>query len=298
MSEAQIIDGKAFAASLCKKIAAEVTDLKKDHTITPALAVVLVGDDPASHIYVRAKSKQAEEAGMTTYENILPAETPESEVLSLVDTLNHDAAVNGILVQLPLPDGIGEKAVLSAVSPLKDVDGFHPENVGQLWSGGVGFVPCTPWGCLTMLKETLGELKGKRALVIGRSNIVGKPMAALLLAEHCTVTIAHSRTEDLPDRCREADILVAATGRAEMVRGDWIKPGAAVIDVGINRIPAPEKGEGKTRLVGDVAFDEARKIAGFITPVPGGVGPMTIACLMRNTVIAAARQNGLPEVKI
>ena len=307
MSEAQIIDGKAFAGRLCERIAAEVAALKKDHNISPALAVVLVGDDPASHVYVRAKSKQAEEAGMTTYEHILPAETPESEVLSLVDALNHDAAVNGILVQLPLPDDIGEKAVLAAVSPLKDVDGFHPQNVGQLWSGGVGVVPCTPWGCLTMLKETLksvgDDLKGKRALVIGRSNIVGKPMAALLLAEHCTVTIAHSRTGDLAERAREADILVAATGRAEMVRGDWIKPGAAVIDVGINRIDAPEKGTNddgtpKTRLVGDVAFDEAKAVAGFITPVPGGVGPMTIACLMRNTVLAAARQNGLKEPEI
>ncbi len=303
MSEAQIIDGKAFAARLRERIATEVAALKKDHNVTPALAVVLVGDDPASHVYVRAKSKQAEEAGMTTYEHILPAETPESEVLSLVDTLNHDAAVNGILVQLPLPDGIGEKAVLSAVSPLKDVDGFHPMNVGQLWSGGVGFVPCTPWGCLMMLKESLksvgDDLKGKRALVIGRSNIVGKPMAALLLAEHCTVTIAHSRTEDLGERCREADILVAAVGRAQMVPGDWIKPGAAVIDVGINRIEAPEKGSNddgtpKTRLVGDVNFDEAKKVAGHITPVPGGVGPMTIANLLRNTVIAACRQNGLP----
>ena len=304
MSEAQIIDGKAFAERLREKIAAQVAALKADHNVSPALAVVLVGDDPASHIYVRAKSKQAEEAGMTTYEHILPASTPEAELISLINTLNHDSAVSGILVQLPLPDGIDEKAVLSAVSPLKDVDGFHPRNVGQLWSGGVGFVPCTPWGCLTMLKETLAtagdELKGKRALVIGRSNIVGKPMAALLLAEHCTVTIAHSRTGDLAERAREADILVAATGRAEMVRGDWIKPGAYVIDVGINRIEAPEKGledDGtpKTRLVGDVAFDEAKVVAGFITPVPGGVGPMTIACLMRNTVIAAARQNALPE---
>ncbi len=307
MSEAQIIDGKAFAARLGERIAAEVTALKKDHNVTPALAVVLVGDDSASHVYVRTKSKQAEEAGMTTYEHILSAETPEADIISLVDTLNHDAAVNGILVQLPLPDGIGEKTVLGAVSPLKDVDGFHPMNVGQLWSGAPEFVPCTPWGCLVMLKETLksvgDELKGKRALVIGRSNIVGKPMAALLLAEHCTVTIAHSRTGDLPERCREADILVAAAGRAEMVRGDWIKPGAVVIDVGINRIEAPEKGLGddgtpKTRLVGDVAFDEAKAVAGFITPVPGGVGPMTIASLMRNTVIAAARQNALPEVKI
>ena len=307
MSGAQIIDGKAFAASLCKKIAAEVTALKREHGVSPALAVVLAGDDPASHVYVRAKSKQAEQAGMTAIEHLLPAGTPEAEIISLVGTLNHDATVNGILVQLPLPGGIGEKAVLSAVSPLKDVDGFHPMNVGGLWSGGPGFVPCTPWGCLMMLKETFksvgGELKGKRALVIGRSNIVGKPMAALLLAEHCTVTIAHSRTEDLPDRCREADILIAAVGRAEMVRGDWIKPGAVVIDVGINRIEAPEKGLGgdgapKTRLVGDVAFEEARKVAGFITLVPGGVGPMTIACLMRNTVIAACRQNGLPDPAI
>jgi methylenetetrahydrofolate dehydrogenase (NADP+)/methenyltetrahydrofolate cyclohydrolase len=303
MSGAQIIDGQAFAASLCGKIAKQVTALKKDHDVSPALAVVLVGDDEASHIYVRAKGKQAEQVGMTAMEHLLPADTPESEVLSLIDTLNHDAAVSGILVQLPLPDPIGEASVLKAISPLKDIDGFHPMNVGGLWSGGSGFVPCTPWGCLMMLKETLesagDELNGKRALVIGRSNIVGKPMAALLLAEHATVTIAHSRTQDLADRCRETDILVAAVGRAEMVRGDWIKPGATVIDVGINRIEAPEKGDGKkSRLVGDVAFDEARKIAGFITPVPGGVGPMTIACLMRNTVIAAARQNGLKDTEI
>ncbi len=300
MSGAQIIDGKAFAASLCKKIAKQVAALKKDHDVSPALAVVLVGDDEASHVYVRAKGKQAEQVGMTAIEHLLPAATPEAEVLGLINTLNNDAAVSGILVQLPLPAPIGQAGVLKAINPIKDIDGFHPRNVGQLWSGGGGgggTVPCTPWGCLMMLRETLGDLKGKRALVIGRSNIVGKPMAALLLGEHCTVTMAHSRTEDLADRCLEADILIVATGQAEMVRGDWIKPGATVIDVGINRIKnGAGKGDGKkTRIVGDVAFDEAKQVAGFITPVPGGVGPMTIACLMRNTVIAACRQKGLPD---
>ena len=295
MAEARIIDGKALALDLRQRVAAEVARLKADHGLVPGLAVVLVGEDPASQVYVRAKGRHAEEAGLETAEHLLAAETPEREILELIEALNADGAVSGILVQLPLPDGIDEGAVLAAVDPAKDVDGFHPVNIGRLWSGGRGLVPCTPFGCLTMLKETVGELKGLRAMVVGRSNIVGKPMAALLLAEHCTVTIAHSRTVDLPQRCREADILVAAVGRPEMVRGDWIKPGAAVIDVGINRIDAPDKGEGKTRLVGDVAFEEAKQVAGWITPVPGGVGLMTIANLLRNTVIAACRQAGLDD---
>ena len=300
MAEARIIDGKALAQGLRQRVAAEVARLKVDHGLVPGLAVVLVGDDPASQVYVGAKGRHAEEAGLGTVEHLLAAGTPEREILELIEALNADNTVSGILVQLPLPDGIDQGAVLAAVDPAKDVDGFHPVNIGRLWSGARGLVPCTPFGCLTMLKETVGELKGLRAMVIGRSNIVGKPMAALLLGEHCTVTIAHSRTGDLRGRCLEADILVAAVGRPEMVRGDWIKPGAAVIDVGINRVPAPEKGThddgtAKTRLVGDVAFDEAKAVAGWITPVPGGVGPMTIAGLMRNTVIAACRQAGLDD---
>ena len=303
MSDATIIDGKAFAAGLREKVAAAVTSLKDRHGLEARLDVVLVGNDPASHVYVRNKGKQTEEAGMLSVEHFLAVDAPEQELLGLIDRLNGDPAVNGILVQLPLPDQIDEQKVTAAISPEKDVDGFHVVNVGRLWTGAEAPVPCTPYGCLLMLKETLGDLKGKRAMVLGRSNIVGKPMAALLLAEHCTVNIAHSRTRDLPERCAEAEILVVAVGRPEMVRGDWIKPGATVIDVGINRIDAPEKGANedgspKTRLVGDVAFDEAVKVAGAITPVPGGVGPMTIACLLRNTVIAACRQNGLPDPEV
>jgi len=304
MSEAKIIDGKAFAARLRERVAAEVAKLKTDHGITPGLTVVLVGEDPASQVYVRNKGKQTEETGMVSDTHRLPADTPEEDLLALIEALNTDDAVNGILVQLPLPDQIDEAKVIAAIDPDKDVDGFHVVNVGRLWTGADAPVPCTPYGCLQMLKETLksmgDDLTGKRALVLGRSNIVGKPMAALLLGEHCTVTIAHSRTEDLGARCREADILVAAVGRAEMVPGDWIKPGATVIDVGINRIEAPEKGVNddgtpKMKLVGDVNFDEAKQVAGAITPVPGGVGPMTIANLLRNTVIAACRQKGLPD---
>ena len=294
MSEASIIDGKALAMRLRVRVAAEVAKLRDDHGLTPALTVVLCGEDPASQVYIRNKGKQTEEAGMVSDTIRLGADTPEEDLLALIEKLNSDAAVNGILVQLPLPGRIDVAKVIAAIDPEKDVDGFHVVNVGRLWTGAAAPVPCTPTGCLQMLKETLGELKGKRALVLGRSNIVGKPMAALLLAEHCTVTIAHSRTEDLAERCREADILVAAVGRPQMVRGDWIKPGAAVIDVGINRVEAPEKGEGKTRLVGDVNFEEAVRVAGHITPVPGGVGPMTIANLLRNTVVVACRQNGLP----
>jgi len=293
MSESNIIDGKAFAANLRERVGAEVATLNADHGLVPGLAVVLVGEDPASQVYVRSKGKQTTEAGMESFEHKLDAATPEDELLTLIDKLNTDDAVHGILVQLPLPDHIDESKVLAAINPDKDVDGFHVINVGRLWTGADAMVPCTPYGCILMLKEALGDLSGKRALVLGRSNIVGKPMAALLLAESCTVTIAHSRTKDLETRCREADILVAAVGRAEMVKGDWVKPGATVIDVGINRIDAPEKGEGKTRLVGDVDFGEASKVAGAITPVPGGVGPMTIACLLRNTVVAACRQKGI-----
>ncbi|MEE8350571.1 MAG: bifunctional methylenetetrahydrofolate dehydrogenase/methenyltetrahydrofolate cyclohydrolase FolD [Rhodospirillales bacterium] len=300
MSPASIIDGKAFAARLREKIAARVALLKKDHGLTPALAVVLVGEDPASQVYVKAKGKQTEEAGMESITHRLSPDTPEPELLDLIDSLNSDPKINGILVQLPLPDQIDETKVIDAIEPEKDVDGFHTINVGRLWIGQEAPVPCTPYGCLLMLKDTIGDLTGKRALVLGRSNIVGKPMAALLLAEHCTVSIAHSRTQDLQARCLEADILVAAVGRPQMVPGDWIKPGATIIDVGINRIDAPEKGVNddgtpKTRLVGDVNFDEAVKVAGAITPVPGGVGPMTIANLLRNTVIAACRQNGLDD---
>lgn len=298
MTDAKIIDGKAFAAKLVTRIAAEVTRLKDDHGITPGLAVVLVGEDPASQVYVRNKGRQTVESGMESFEHKLSASTPEIELLTLIGKLNEDPSVNGILVQLPLPGHIDEQKVLTAIDPNKDVDGFHQINVGRLWTGAESLVPCTPYGCLMMLKDELGDLSGLRAVILGRSNIVGKPMAALLVGESCTVSIAHSRTRDLEERCREADILVAAVGRPEMVRGNWIKPGATVIDVGINRIDAPENGlkeDGttKTRLVGDVAFDEAKDVAGAITPVPGGVGPMTIACLLRNTVVAAARQNGL-----
>ena len=294
MADAKLIDGKAFAEGLRARVAVQVSKLVAEHGITPGLAVVLVGEDPASQVYVRNKGKQTLEAGMASFEHKLPIETSEADLLKLVEELNNDDAVNGILVQLPLPDHINEDAVINAVAPEKDVDGFHAINTGRLATGDArAMVSCTPLGCLMLLKDQLGDLAGKKALVLGRSNIVGKPVAALLLAESCTVTIAHSNTRDLADECRAADILVAAVGRAEMVRGDWIKPGAVVIDVGINRIEAPERGVGKTRLVGDVAFDEALKVAGAITPVPGGVGPMTIACLLRNTVVATCRQHGL-----
>ncbi len=296
MTIAAIIDGKAHADRLRENVTAAVRRLKDGPGIVPALAVVLVGDDPASQVYVGAKGKQTVAAGMQSIEHRLPVTTPEAELLALIDDLNKDPGVHGILVQLPLPGHIDEGAVITAIDPAKDVDGFHPVNVGRLWSGDArALVPCTPYGCLLMLRETLGGMAGKRAVVLGRSNIVGKPMAALLLGESCTVTVAHSRTKDLAERCLEADILVAAVGRPRMVPGDWIKPGATVIDVGINRIPAPEKGPGKTRIVGDVDFDAAVKVAGAITPVPGGVGPMTICCLLRNTVVAACRQAGLDD---
>ena len=292
MAEAEIIDGKAFAAGLRERIGAAVATLQADHGLTPGLAVVLVGFDPASQIYVRNKNKATLEAGMNGFEHVLPAETSQQELLDLIATLNADDAVHGILVQLPLPDQINEQAVINAIEPAKDADGFHVINTGRLVTGGDAMVPCTPLGCLMMLKDRLGDLSGKEAVIVGRSNIVGKPMAQLLLDANCTVTICHSRTADLPATCRRADILIAAVGRSEMIRGDWIKPGAVVIDVGINRVPKSGE-EGKTRLVGDVAFDEAKTIAGAITPVPGGVGPMTIACLMANTVTAACRQHGI-----
>jgi len=292
---AEIIDGKAFAATVREKVAGHVKTLKADHGITPGLAVVLVGEDPASQVYVRSKGKQTVEVGMNSYEHKLDAETSEADLLALIDQLNNDDAVHGILVQLPLPGHLNEDLVINSIDPAKDVDGFHISNVGLLGTGQKSMVPCTPLGCLMMLRDHLGSLSGKNAVVIGRSNIVGKPMANLLLKDSCTVTIAHSRTKDIEALCRQADIVVAAVGRAEMVNADWIGDGATVIDVGINRIDAPEKGEGKTRLVGDVDFASASTKAGAITPVPGGVGPMTIACLLANTVTACARANGLEE---
>tara|TARA_A100001037_G_scaffold304465_1_gene341339 strand:+ start:637 stop:1536 length:900 start_codon:yes stop_codon:yes gene_type:complete len=288
---AKIIDGKAFAAGLREKVAKQVAKLKADHNVTPGLAVVLVGENPASQVYTRNKSKQTVESGMESFKFDMPADTSQETLLGKVAELNADARVNSILVQLPLPDQIEEHAVVNAIDPAKDVDGFHVINTGLLATGQDALVPCTPLGCLMMLKDELGDLQGQKALVLGRSNIVGKPMAMLLIKESCTVTVAHSRTRDLPAEAREADILVAAVGRPQMVKGDWIKPGATVIDVGINRVPAEE--EGKTRLVGDVDFDEAVNVAGAITPVPGGVGPMTIACLLHNTVTACCRQNGI-----
>jgi methylenetetrahydrofolate dehydrogenase (NADP+)/methenyltetrahydrofolate cyclohydrolase len=292
VSIATIIDGKAFAATLRQRVAAGVASFIAVTQRKPGLAVVLVGDDPASQVYVGSKKKATVEVGMNSFEHRLPATVSQQELIALVETLNADAAVDGILVQLPLPAHIDDKAVIAAINPAKDVDGFHVVNAGRLAVGEDAFVPCTPLGCLMLLKEYVGDLSGKNAVVIGRSNIVGKPMAQLLLAENCTVTIAHSRTQDLPDVVRRADIVVAAVGRAEMVKADWLKSGAVVIDVGINRLP-PQAGEAKGRLVGDVAFDGALAHAGAITPVPGGVGPMTIACLLRNNLVAAHRRAGL-----
>jgi methylenetetrahydrofolate dehydrogenase (NADP+)/methenyltetrahydrofolate cyclohydrolase len=289
---ADIIDGKAFAARLRGRIAGHVARMTAQGVI-PGLAVVLVGEDPASQVYVRSKAKQTVECGMRSFEHKLSAATGEAELLALIEALNADPAVHGILVQLPLPDHLNSDLVINAIDPAKDVDGFHISNVGKLATGQDALVSCTPLGCLLLLRDRLGDLSGLNAVVVGRSNIVGKPMAQLLLRDSCTVTIAHSRTRDIAEICRRADILIAAVGRPQMVGGDWIKPGATVIDVGINRIPAPEKGEGKTRLVGDVDFDAAVQVAGAITPVPGGVGPMTIACLLANTVTAASRIHGL-----
>ncbi len=292
---ATIIDGKATAAGLRQKVAAHVARLKDKHDIIPGLAVVLVGEDPASQVYVRSKGKQTAETGMNSYEHRLEANTSEAALLSRIDQLNNDPNVHGILVQLPLPDHLNTNLVINAIDPDKDVDGFHVSNVGLLGTGQRSLVPCTPLGCLMMLRQHHGPLSGMDAVVIGRSNIVGKPMAQLLLQESCTVTIAHSRTRDLAQVVRRADIVVAAVGRPQMVQGDWIKPGASVIDVGINRIDAPEKGDGKTRLVGDCHYESCAEVAGAITPVPGGVGPMTIACLLANTVTACCRAKGFPD---
>ena len=292
---AQIIDGKVFAARVRGQVAEHVARLKADHAIVPGLAVVLVGEDPASQVYVRSKGKQTVEVGMHSVEHKLDVQTSEANLLAVIDQLNADPAIHGILVQLPLPKHLNEELVIGRIDPAKDVDGFHISNVGLLGTGQKSMVPCTPLGCLMMLRDHFGSLSGCNAVVIGRSNIVGKPMAQLLLGDSCTVTIAHSRTKDLPDVVRRADIVVAAVGRAEMVPGEWIKPGAVVIDVGINRIPAPEKGEGKMKLVGDVDYASCAEVAGAITPVPGGVGPMTIACLLANTLTATCRANGLPE---
>ncbi|HHW76519.1 MAG TPA: bifunctional methylenetetrahydrofolate dehydrogenase/methenyltetrahydrofolate cyclohydrolase FolD [Xanthomonadaceae bacterium] len=295
MATATIIDGKRFAARLRADIAAQVARLRADYDLIPGLAVVLVGENPASQIYVRNKGLQAREAGMNSFEHRLPATATQAELLTRIAELNQDPAVDGILVQLPLPKQIDPEAVIEAIAVAKDVDGFHPLNAGLLAVGGTAMIPCTPLGCLMLLKDRIGDLAGQRAVVLGRSNIVGKPMAALLLREHCTVTIAHSRTRDLADECRRADILVAAVGKAQLVKGDWLKPGVTVIDVGINRIPTPD---GKGRLVGDVEFDSAVEVAGAITPVPGGVGPMTIACLLLNTFTAACRQRGIPVPEV
>ena len=285
-----VIDGKAFAANLRADLGEKIARLKSQHNIVPGLAVVLVGEDPASQVYVRNKGKQTVEAGMQSFEHKLPDTTSQDELMTLIDQLNADDAVHGILVQLPLPKQIEEEAVINHINPEKDVDGFHLSNVGRLAIGDPGIVPCTPLGCIMMLKDALGDLSGLHAVVVGRSNIVGKPMASLLLQENCTVEITHSRTRNLQEECLRADILVAAVGRPEMIKGDWVKPGATVIDVGINRIDTEG---GKTKLVGDVEFSSAAKVAGKITPVPGGVGPMTIACLLHNTLQQACKINGV-----
>lgn len=290
MSHAQRIDGKAYADNLLVTIQAEVARLKTAHSLTPGLAVILVGSDPASQVYVHNKGKKTRDAGMNSYEHSLPSSTSEAELLAKIHALNLDPSVHGILVQLPLPGHINETAVINAIDPAKDVDGFHVINAGKLATGQPGTIPCTPKGCLMLLKATLGSLSGLKAIVIGRSNIVGKPMAQLLLAEHCTVTMAHSRTQHLQQECLLADIIVSAVGIPELIRGDWVKPGATVIDVGINRTTSAE---GKTHLVGDICFEEVSHVAGALTPVPGGVGPMTIACLLQNTLEAAKKQHGI-----
>lgn len=291
---AKTIDGKAAAAELRKRVAEQVSELRANYDVQPGLAAILVGDDPASQVYIRNKERQTEEVGMASVGRRLPAETSEGALLSIIEELNHDPTVHGILVQLPLPKQIKSEAVISAISAEKDVDGFHPMNVAALSNGKDGLVPCTPMGCTMLLKDQIGDLTGKEALIIGRSNIVGKPMAQLLLAENCTVTIAHSRTRDLDQKCRNADIVVAAVGIPKLVKGDWIKPGATLIDVGINRV---SKNDGTTsyRLVGDIDYEEAVQAAGAITPVPGGVGPMTIACLLQNTLTACKRQTILRD---
>ena len=299
---AALIDGKQIAADLRARIGAAVADLKAKHDKTPGLAVVLVGEDAASQVYVRNKGIATKEAGMVSLEFRLPADTTQDALLAKVRELNADPDVNGILVQFPVPPQISQQDVIDTIDPAKDVDGLNPLNAGRLVSGLDALTPCTPLGSVILAKQTLakqgGDLTGKHAVVIGRSNLVGKPVAQLLLRENCTVSMAHSRTADLPAMCRQADILVAAVGIPEMVKGDWVKPGACVIDVGINRIDAPEKGEGKTRLVGDVDFAAACEVAAHITPVPGGVGPMTIACLLKNTLTAFCRQNGFDEIVV
>jgi methylenetetrahydrofolate dehydrogenase (NADP+)/methenyltetrahydrofolate cyclohydrolase len=284
---AKLIDGKAAALALRERIASEVARFREAKGRAPGLAVVLVGEHPPSAAYVRSKVKATREAGMESFEHRLPASVSQGELLALIDELNADPAVDGILVQLPLPDQVDERVVITRISPDKDVDGFHPENAGRLATGLHGFVPCTPLGCLILLQQELGDLSGLDAIVVGRSNIVGKPMAQLLLQANCTVTVAHSRTRDLPGTVKRSDIVVAAVGRPELIRGDWLKPGATVIDVGQERVEQPD---GTRKLLGDVAFDEAVEVAGAITPVPGGVGPMTIACLIRNTFVSAARR--------
>jgi methylenetetrahydrofolate dehydrogenase (NADP+)/methenyltetrahydrofolate cyclohydrolase len=291
---AEIIDGKAFADEVRGQIAGHVARLKAEQGITPGLAVVLVGEDPASEVYVAAKHRQTVEVGMASFEHKLPADTSEADLFALIDRLNADPAVHGILCQFPVPDHLDERRVVARIDPAKDVDGLSVVNAGLLASGEKGLVSCTPLGCLMLLRDRLGDMTGLNAVVIGRSNLFGKPMAQLLLRENCTVTIAHSRTRNLPEVCARADILVAAVGRAEMVKGDWVKPGATVIDVGITRLPHPDK-PGKSKLLGDVDFAEAAQVAAAITPVPGGVGPMTIACLLANTLTACCRANGLPE---
>ncbi|MEL6563284.1 MAG: bifunctional methylenetetrahydrofolate dehydrogenase/methenyltetrahydrofolate cyclohydrolase FolD [Pseudomonadota bacterium] len=291
---ATIIDGKAFAGTVRGQIAEHVARLKEEQGITPGLAVILVGEDPASEVYVAGKHKQTVEVGMASFEHRLPADVPEAELFALIDTLNADASVHGILCQFPVPDHLDERAVVARIDPAKDVDGLSVVNAGLLASGETGLVSCTPLGCLMLLRDQLGNMSGMEAVVIGRSNLFGKPMGQLLLRENCTVTIAHSRTKDLAEVCARADILVAAVGRAEMVKADWVKPGATVIDVGITRVPHPEK-PGKTKLLGDVDFADAATVARAITPVPGGVGPMTIACLLANTLTACCRAHGLTE---
>lgn len=296
--DSQLIDGKEIGAALRAGIATAVAELKAAHAKVPGLAVVQVGEDPASQVYVRNKGIATKEAGMVSLEFKMAGDTSQDALLEKVRELNADPQVNGILVQFPVPSQISQQAIIDTIHPDKDVDGLNPLNAGRLVSGLEALTPCTPLGSVILAKETLGDLTGKHAVVIGRSNLVGKPVAQLLLKENCTVTMAHSRSQDLPAICRRADILVAAVGIAEMVKGDWVKPGACVIDVGINRIDAPERGEGKTRLVGDVAFAEASENAAHITPVPGGVGPMTIACLLKNTLTAFCRQNGFDERKL
>ena len=293
MDPNKVIDGKAFAAGLTQRIGDAVAEFTAAGHPQPGLAVVLVGEDPASQVYVRNKIRTTTEAGMRSIEYKLDVSTSQDELMALIEKLNHDDGVDGILVQLPLPKQIDGDAVINAIDPEKDVDGFHVINVGRLSIGLDSLIPCTPYGCIMLLEDHFGDLSGKSAVVVGRSNIVGKPMAQLLLSRNCTVTVAHSRTANLQDVCRQADIVVAAVGRPEMIDCDWIKDGAVVIDVGINRVPAPERGEGKFRLTGDVDYESAGAKASAITPVPGGVGPMTIACLLRNTMVAAARRRGV-----